>query len=49
MKEVLLEGGSTFLNYHYFFYNYALQHPNIHFIIRPRMLHYLPMRSLKTT
>lgn len=33
----LYEGGSTFLNYHYFFYNYALQHPNIHFIIRPHV------------
>lgn len=31
----LYEGGSTFLNYHYFVYNYALQHPEIHFIIRP--------------
>ncbi len=31
----LFEGGSTFLNYHYFFYNYALQNPNINFIIRP--------------
>lgn len=31
----LFEGGSTFLNYHYFFYNYALKNPNINFIIRP--------------
>lgn len=31
----LFEIGSTFLNYHYFFYNYALKNPNIHFIIRP--------------
>ncbi len=23
------------MNYHYFFYNYALQNPNINFIIRP--------------
>lgn len=29
------EGGSTFLSYHYFFYNYAASHPDIHFIIRP--------------
>ena len=29
------EGGSTFLNYHYFFYNYALANPDINFIIRP--------------
>ena len=33
----LYEGCSTFLNYHYFFYNYALQHPDIHFIIRPHV------------
>jgi hypothetical protein len=29
------EGGSTFLNYHYFFYNYALKNSKINFIIRP--------------
>ena len=29
------EGGSTFLNYHYFFYNYAKNHPEIDLIIRP--------------
>lgn len=29
------EGGSTFLNYHYFFYNYAAAHPEMHFILRP--------------
>ncbi len=32
------EGGSTFLNYHFFFYNYAKTHPEINFIIRPHML-----------
>jgi hypothetical protein len=32
------EGGSTFLNYHYFFYNYAKNNPHINFIIRPHML-----------
>lgn len=32
------EGGSTFMNYHYFFYNYAKAHPDINFIIRPHML-----------
>lgn len=36
----LHEGGSTFLNYHYFFYNYALANPNINFIIRPHILLY---------
>jgi hypothetical protein len=34
------EGGSTFLNYHYFFYNYALQNPDKHLIIRPHQLLY---------
>lgn len=32
------EAGSTFMNYHYFFYNYAKNHPEINFIIRPHML-----------
>lgn len=32
------DGGSTFLNYHYFFYNYALAHPDVNFIIRPHAL-----------
>jgi hypothetical protein len=32
------EGGSTFLNYHYFFYNYAKDNPHINFIIRPHLL-----------
>lgn len=31
----LFEGGSTFLNYYHFFFNYAKKNPNIHFIIRP--------------
>lgn len=31
----LYEGGSTFLNYHYFFYDYASQNPNVNLIIRP--------------
>ncbi|MFK8040055.1 MAG: hypothetical protein AB8B67_01770 [Rickettsiaceae bacterium] len=31
----LHEGGSTFLNYHYYFYNYALNNPHIRLIIRP--------------
>ena len=34
----LFEGGSTFLNYYHFFYNFAKENPNINFIIRP---HYL--------
>ena len=34
----LCEGGSTFLNYHYFFYNYAKSNPHINFIIRPHLL-----------
>lgn len=29
------EGGSTFLNYHYFFYNYAKEHPDKQLVIRP--------------
>lgn len=29
------ESGSTFLSYHYFFYNYAKKHPEIKLIIRP--------------
>ncbi|MGX6959940.1 MAG: hypothetical protein ACIPMY_01525 [Rickettsia endosymbiont of Pentastiridius leporinus] len=33
----LYEGGSTFLNYYHFFYNYASQHPENHFIIRPHV------------
>jgi hypothetical protein len=32
------ECGSTFLNYHYFFYNYAKNNPHINFIIRPHGL-----------
>ena len=36
----LYEGGSTFLNYHYFFYNFAVQNPQIDFIIRPHILLY---------
>lgn len=36
----LHEGGSTFLNYHYFFYNFAAQNPQIDFIIRPHILLY---------
>jgi CDP-glycerol glycerophosphotransferase (TagB/SpsB family) len=32
------EGGSTFLNYHYFFYDYAKNNPDIHLIIRPHLL-----------
>jgi len=31
----LYEGGSTFMNYYHFFYNYALENPQINFIIRP--------------
>jgi hypothetical protein len=38
----LFEGGSTFLNYHYFFYNYALNNPDINFIIRPHILLFSP-------
>lgn len=32
------EAGSTFMNYHFFFYNYAKAHPEINFIVRPHML-----------
>jgi hypothetical protein len=38
--RVLFEGGSTFLNYHHFFYNYALSNPNKYLIIRPHELLY---------
>jgi hypothetical protein len=31
----LYESGSTFLNYHQFFYNFAKNNPNINFIFRP--------------
>lgn len=31
----LFEGGSTFLNYYHFFYNYAKENPGINFIVRP--------------
>lgn len=34
------EGGGTFLNYHYFFYNFAKQNPQINFIFRPHVLLY---------
>jgi hypothetical protein len=34
----LFEGGSTFLNYYHFFYNFSKQHPEINFIIRPHIL-----------
>nr|MBP6985358.1 hypothetical protein [Alphaproteobacteria bacterium] len=34
----LHEGGSTFLNYHHFIYNYAKQNQDIKFIIRPHTL-----------
>ncbi|WP_331255310.1 hypothetical protein [Candidatus Bealeia paramacronuclearis] len=37
-NKSLFEGGSTFLSYHYFFYNYAKEHPEINFIIRPHIL-----------
>lgn len=37
-NKELFEGGSTFLNYYNFFYNYAQDNPDINFIIRP---HYL--------
>ncbi len=32
------EGGSTFLIYHHFLYNYAKENPHINFIIRPHLL-----------
>lgn len=31
----LYEGGSTFLSYHYYFYNYFKNHPDINLIFRP--------------
>lgn len=31
----LYEGGSTFLNYHYYFYNYCAENPSINLIVRP--------------
>lgn len=34
----LFEGGSTFLNYYHFFYNFAKNNPQINFIIRPHQL-----------
>lgn len=34
------EGGSTFLNYHYFFYRYLKENPDIKLIIRPHILLY---------
>lgn len=34
------EGGGTFLNYHYFFYNFAKQNTQINFIFRPHALLY---------
>jgi hypothetical protein len=34
----LFEGGSTFLSYYHFFYNYAKKNPHINFIIRPHLL-----------
>lgn len=39
-NRALFEGGSTFLNYHYFFYNYAKNNPDIILIIRPHLLLY---------
>lgn len=50
----VFEGGSTFMNYHYFFYNYAKNNPHINFIIRPHILlfseatkgHYLSQNDL---
>ena len=38
MDRDKFEGGSTFLNYHYFFYDFARKNPNIHLIIRPHQL-----------
>lgn len=34
------EGGGTFLNYHYFFYNFAKKNPQIDFIFIPHVLWY---------